>query len=242
MHKLIRTILDIIFPPLCVGCKTTLKDTAEPVCTTCKNNISLQDAFYCSECHKRMPAISGRIKKCLCKNSFILGSATFYTPGTTQELIKLLKYKGITSAAPVLGDLLAQFIARSGISLKNFLVIPIPLAKQRERERGYNQSELIAKSFIKKVELPESVLLSSALTRQKNTKPQTEMASWQERVKNVRGMFRVAQPENIKGKSIVLVDDVYTSGATSREAVATLKAAGARRVVVLAVAKTRNPY
>ena len=114
--------------------------------------------------------------------------------------------------------------------------MPIPLHKNRERERGFNQSEAIAKIIASELNLQ---LKKDLLVRAKETKIQAELKDWNQRKNNLAGAFQIPQPEGIKGKNIILVDDVYTSGATINEAVKTLKENGAKKIIALVIAKAR---
>lgn len=115
-------------------------------------------------------------------------------------------------------------------------VIPIPLSKDRLRERGFNQSLLLAKAVADHYRLN---LVDNVLKRTKETKTQSGLKDWEERKENVKNCFALENPELIKGKNIILVDDVYTSGATMNEAAETLRANGARKIIALVIAKAR---
>jgi ComF family protein len=115
-------------------------------------------------------------------------------------------------------------------------MIPIPLHPKKERERGFNQSLLIAEA-LRDFLSGSPPLISQILVRVKNTKAQAEIKDSDKRKENVRSCFAVKNPSEIKGKNIILIDDVFTSGATANEAVRTLKTAGARRILVLVLAK-----
>ena len=124
----------------------------------------------------------------------------------------------------------------AGFSLDGYTLIPMPLHSSREKERGFNQSELLAEIISKTFNLP---LEKNILIRAKNTRAQAELTDWEERQANLQNAFTVANPENLKGKNIILVDDVYTSGATMSAAAETLRASGAKKIIGLVLAKTR---
>jgi len=114
------------------------------------------------------------------------------------------------------------------------LIIPIPLHPSRERGRGFNQSEAIAEEISKTLGVK---LMTGNLIRIKNTKPQPEIKGLEKRQENIAGCFAVKNPELIKGKKIIPIDDVFTSGSTMNEAVKILRKAGAARVIGLVIAK-----
>ena len=112
------------------------------------------------------------------------------------------------------------------------LIVPVPLYKSRYRERGYNQSAVLAHEVASYLDLP---VVEDALSRVKKTRMQKQMTA-AERAANVQGAFAVARPDKIAGQDILLLDDVYTSGATSGECVRVLKAHGAKSVTILTIA------
>jgi len=112
----------------------------------------------------------------------------------------------------------------------------MPLHKNREEKRGFNQSELLSEEISKILTLP---IINGAILRIKETKPQAELRGWEQRKVNMEKSFSVSNPEKIAGKNIILVDDVCTSGATANEAVKTLKENGAKKIIVLVVAKIK---
>lgn len=166
--------------------------------------------------------------------TFLAGAAASYDKPAVKELIHVLKYKGARSAARPLGALLARYLERAAPPelLARAVLAPIPLSAGRARERGYNQAEEIAKVTAELLKLP---LDASIIGRIRHTKPQTEIAARDARLKNVIGSFKAS--EGARGKNIILIDDVYTTGGTMSEAVKTLKAAGARRVIAIAAAR-----
>jgi len=157
-----------------------------------------------------------------------------------RELIHLLKFGGVRPAANVLGRMLAEAIAafepefhQEGVAL-----VPVPLHRTRLRQRGFNQAELIARAAIRISPLRDRLhLCAGVLERTRETASQIGLTSHQRR-ENLRGAFAVAQPELVKGREVLVVDDVYTTGATVSECVRVLRRAGATKVWVATVART----
>ncbi|MDO8500183.1 MAG: phosphoribosyltransferase family protein [bacterium] len=116
----------------------------------------------------------------------------------------------------------------------NMVFIPIPLYKSRERKRGFNQSGLIAEFLGKHFNI---AVETKAVCRIKNTLPQIEMKTDYDRQKNIAGVFKVETPDAVKGKIVILIDDVLTSGATLEEAARVLKSAGAKSIWAAVVAR-----
>jgi ComF family protein len=149
-------------------------------------------------------------------------------------LIHNLKFRGVRDAAKPLAELVAKYLTSIPVDLNDFLLIPIPLSRLRRNERGFNQTEEIARHLTRLVPLRTR---TDILTRTRHTKPQTETADVAERRRNVLSCFSVAKPDAIAQKDILLLDDVATSGATLGEAARALKGAGARRIIGVTAAK-----
>jgi len=156
-----------------------------------------------------------------------------------RELIHLLKYGGVRPAANVLGRMLADAIAtlEPEFQAHSVAVIPVPLHRSKLCQRGFNQAELIARAAVKLSEPGERLRLCTALERKRETASQIGLTSHQRR-ENLRGAFEVSQPELVKGREVLVVDDVYTTGATVSECARVLRRAGATRVWVATVART----
>lgn len=228
MDNLLKTFLDLIFPPKCVGCKKF----GTVICPTCRENIEIDAFKKCIVCQK--PTIKG-FTHTSCIN--------LYTP---ERLIALYSYKGSVKNFILRGkfgpkffylfdyliDLSLPVLIEFGISFGcNALIIPMPLHKERLTYRGFNQSELIADALSKKLVLPVN---KKALVRSKKGLVQAHLTKI-DRKKNVESAFEVRT--SIKGRDIILVDDVCTTGATFLSAAKALKAAGARFVWCFALAK-----
>lgn len=163
--------------------------------------------------------------------------------GTMRSLLHLLKYDGLEPVAAKLGVLLAaQVMAIDGLPAK-MVVVPVPLYEGKRRERGFNQSELLARATCDAMRrlCPawEGELALRALVRQRATASQAGL-TMQERRRNLRGVFSVPAPEKLRGRDVLLIDDIYTTGATARACSAALKKAGAARVWVATVARAQR--
>lgn len=154
-----------------------------------------------------------------------------------RELIHLLKYEQVQPAAVVLGRMLAEAMTglESAWTPNPVVVVPVPLHARKLRQRGFNQSELIARHAIKLA--GRLVLHSRVLQRRRETQSQIGLTRHQRR-ENLRGAFVVARPEEIAGRDVLLVDDVFTTGTTVSECARVLRRAGASKVFVATVART----
>ena len=147
-----------------------------------------------------------------------------------RESIHALKYRGIRAAADILSGLMAEYIRRNPVSVD--VVVPTPLHVQRIRSRGYNQSALLARGIGLRLVLP---IREDLLTRTANSPPQVEAQTRDERRNNVTGSF--ACLEDASGLTILLIDDVATTGSTLSECALVLKDAGASKVYALTLAR-----
>ena len=166
--------------------------------------------------------------------------------GGLRELVHLLKFNRVRPAANVLGRMLAEALTSLDQSFEpaglfdrgRIAVIPVPLYKSRRRQRGFNQAELIARAALKAYPARARLqLLPDVLLRTRDTHSQIGLTSHQRR-ENLRGAFAVPRAAEVTGREVILVDDVYTTGATASECARVLRRAGASRVYVATVART----
>lgn len=251
--KIIEIFSEILFPRHCLGCRMNLG--AGVICEPCLSGISTNNAFFCGECEARLPIA---LKICHPNVPCIMGAAGFYDDPVLKTLVHNLKFRNVREAAEPLAELMARYISSviPGLARNprleiinsgkhgsrpggrddkaNFLLLPIPLSKHRQYERGYNQAEEIAKKLAEKISLP---LMADGLVKIKNSKPQSETKDLKERRENLQGCFAVPNPSAVAGRKILLIDDVTTSGTTFLEAASALKAAGAGKIIAVAAAK-----
>ena len=201
--KIFNKILAVLFPQKCLGCK---KEN-EILCSDCLLKINRPDTPY----------LNG------------VRIAANYQDLVLKKALWLLKYRGAKQLAKPLAELIKERVWKK-METKDWLVIPIPLSKNKMRRRGYNQAELIAK------ELSDNIC-ADVLLKKFHTKSQVEVKDKEERLANIIGSFEAKNSETITGKKIILIDDVLTTGATMREAKKVLKQAGAKKVVGVVVAR-----
>lgn len=225
-------VLDILFPPICINCQQFLNDKNKLICEQCLSLIKFNNTLFCPVCRARL-ADNKRI--CHYDSHYLLAAAGNYDDLVLQNLIHYFKYKSFKNLAPVLGEILIKYLnsLNPQFSILNSIVIPISLHPRRERRRGFNQAKLIAKILAENFNLE----ISEDLKRTKNNKPQVECRDSETRTKNIENCFEIKNPEKIRGKNILLIDDVFTSGATMNEAVKILKQNNARKIIALVLAK-----
>jgi ComF family protein len=231
MSGIFEQFIDLIFPPRCIICKSkSLKIVCEacgskikyikpPICRICGKP---KDRFFkddlCDDCcHENVPFVMAR-------------SAAFYE-GPIKDAIHKFKFNGRTRLLSFLGRLMVAYLENGDIRSGTIdLVVPVPLSKNREKQRGYNQSKLLAEEIAKHFSIK---IDDVSLKKIKDVTPQFELAR-EQRLTHVKGAFESAP---VAGHNILLVDDIYTTGATAKEASRALRSAGAKKVSVLTLAR-----
>ena len=231
---LIDHLLNLVFPPRCFGCGKL--DTW--LCPTCRQQIPWVSPPYCPRCGRAMAASPGAICSFCSSYPLCLDSvrAAVEFDGLIRQAVHAFKYQGQRVLAQPLGGLMAQ--AWDSRPVPFDCVMPVPLHPRRLQERGYNQSLLLANELSKEVDL---AVLSKVLVRSRMTRTQTELSAG-ERRENVAGAFALTAGSDVSGQSILLIDDVCTTGATLDACASTLKAAGAAAVFAYTLSRARwNP-
>jgi ComF family protein len=241
-----------LFPADCRICSSPLLQVSRlPVCPNCLKLLHPLSSSLCARCGEALPySISNdaRIERecriCqLAEPPFERAVAYGAYDGALRDLVHLLKFDQVRPAAKPLGRLLAIVATKLEPSLPAGLiaVVPVPLFARKETQRGFNQADLIARAALKQVgsSVPGKrfELLDHTLVRTRNTGSQIGLTRHQRR-ENLRGAFKVANPTRVCGRNILLVDDVYTTGATASECTRVLLRAGAARVWVATVGRT----
>ncbi|MGC1963828.1 MAG: ComF family protein [Candidatus Sulfotelmatobacter sp.] len=244
------SLFTVLFPSDCRICGTPLvKISRLPVCQECLDAMPAIGGGVCSICGERLfssyavAGVAGEPRCGLCRRiepPFARAAAYGSYESGLRELIHLLKYGGVRPAANVLGRMLAEAIAmlEPEFPADSVAVIPVPLHRTKLRQRGFNQAELIARAAMKIRQRGDRLhLCTEVLERKRETASQIGLTSHQRR-ENLRGAFAVAQPESVKGREVLVVDDVYTTGATVSECARVLRRAGVTKVWVATVART----
>lgn len=166
-------------------------------------------------------------------NKEIFSVFSFKTDSDMQKIIHHFKYSGFTKIGNLFGSILADELLKSTLNVSEYDIIThVPLFVSKERSRGYNQSAVLAEAMNKKLSLD---YIPDLLKRIKDTKSQTYMKK-EERIANVKNVFRLDDKYEIKGKKIILVDDVMTTGSTVSECIKVLKKKGCEKVLAAAIA------
>jgi ComF family protein len=225
--ELKRMALDLLFPQWCVGCGRT----GSFICSSCRSLLAPVTMPLCPLCGRPQP--SGILcPSCTSWQAEIDGiRSPFRFEGVMRDAIHQLKYRNLRGLATPLAQLLNDYLVIH--PLPGEVLVPVPLHPKRLRERGYNQSVLLARELSKLTSLP---LIVDCLARQRHTSPQARTATVEERRSNVSGAFKCPNGRVWK-KQVLLIDDVATSGATLDACAGELKAAGATSVWGLVMAR-----
>jgi len=231
--KIFKTLVNLIFPINCVGC-----DKEETwICDNCSQKIAQNTIHYCLNCKKQTKL--GEICHDCAPRFFIdrIWIASDFQNKYLSQLIKLYKYKFAQNISNFLGFFLLDFFKNQVLSqekkllAKNILIIPVPLHSKRLRWRGFNQSEKLASIIANELKIPISI---NNLKRIKFKKPQATLKK-EDRIKNIHQAF-TWHGDRLNNQSIILVDDVTTTGATLNECANVLKENGAKEVWGLVLA------
>lgn len=231
-------VLHILLPRVCFGCGCDLKwNAAAPLCPTCENGLVLPGPLICQRCGVVLKSGGAHCFHCRgskadkykCK---IIRSACNFNE-FSRGLVHALKYQGATYVAPYMGGVMAHRFGMLPELTRVNLVLPVPLFAARQKKRGYNQSELLAREFCKQTGL---VLDTTSLVRVRDTGSQTKLGR-QARVTNMSGAFAVKNSAAVKGKTVLLIDDVATTGSTLEACAQALRQAGAKRVMAFTFAR-----
>ena len=229
-HPLVRAaraVLDLLVPMACVECG----DEGSPLCLRCEPTLPSLRRPYCSRCAEpNAPLICRRCSQT--HPAFDRIRAPYLAEGAARELIHRLKYNDARAYSERIAELLAAFVEREQIGAD--VIMPVPLHPSRERERGYNQSALIARDLARAVGIATD---SRSLRRVTGGPAQVTLPGADARRAGVEGAFEC---EPISAVTVLLIDDVVTTGATMSDCARALKRAGARVVVGLAFTRQRH--
>lgn len=210
-------MINLIFPAHCISC-------------------GISKTYCCDQCLARLP----NAKPAPGRNITALFD---YNDKRVHQLIWLLKYRGVREIAKIFANAIYDRVLDDlsememfGAAGDNWVVVPIPLSARKQRRRGFNQTEEIAKALLR-LNSRNFEAGFDLLARVKDTQSQMSLGKRRERWENVADAFRVGEPDQVRGRNLLLLDDVSTTGATLTEARRVLNAAGARNITALAVAQ-----
>ena len=231
-------ISDVVFPPLCIGCSHVLRHEEEKVfCKTCRKDIHYLTGSHCPVCGTLFPdspAGNHLCGSCLEESPrYTIARAALMYDGIVLDAIHQFKYSQNLAFGQALAKIFAGFDFPDIDWHRYDVIVPVPLHIRRLRSRGFNQSLILARALGERHKIRVDF---SLLKRRKFTLTQTGLNK-KERELNIKGVFEVTCPQKAKAKNILLIDDVFTTGATINECAKTLKKSGAACVAALTLAR-----
>lgn len=231
LKKILKRLAEKVVPARCLSCNLP----GAYLCPDCESYLPYLEQSLCPVCTQG--AVDGFTHP-LCRSRFAPDRlfVPFRYSGVMAVAVKKMKYRSATALADFLAHLLVEEMAESDFVLGHeAILVPVPLHPVKQLERGFNQAALLSESLGKLLKIE---VVNGVLRRIRETPSQTKLKG-KEREKNVRGAFGIDKKKDhpFRGKDIILVDDVFTTGATVRECCRVLKKAGARYVYVVAVVK-----
>lgn len=211
MKRLLEGVLDLLYPPRCPFCRRLLRGKEKGVCRDCA-------ARY------RQSAIRREIR-----HAALCVAPLRYEDAVRESLLRY-KFRGTTAYGRVYAEYLAKAIDETGISCD--IITWVPLSRRRLRRRGYDQARILAEETAELLGLPCERLLEKRV----HTRPQSGIDSAEKRRENAKGVYACCAPEKLRGKRVLLIDDIVTTGATLSECAAVLEKAGSAAVYAAAVA------
>lgn len=229
-RDIVSGVLDLLYPPFCLICE---KPGNAILCAECIEKIDLIGKTYCHTCGT--PYEGYECKECRDRTyAFEFARAAGVFDGPLREAIHKLKYGGYIMIADPLAEIMVRCLPDTTLIGKVDLVVPIPIHRSRIPERGFNQAEELARRFCNRVGLP---IATDVLIKKKKTRHQVNL-SMDERGINLQGAFAVKNAAKLAGKRVLLIDDVFTTGATLNEAATTLRESGAKQVYAYTLARS----
>jgi competence protein ComFC len=239
--KGLKNLLNLVYPPFCGICGKKLltkKEENLSICADCFSKRKKNPAPYCAGCGRSLYNLAGSVEVCWeCSGKtfyYERAWAFFVYEGTIKEALHRLKYSKKFSLSKLFCSLLILKLRENPEVLDKIeAVLAVPLHSAKLREREFNQAHTLAAPIVKEFKLRD---ITKCLKRSRATRPQSELDK-KERFNNVKGAFEVTNPELVNKKNLLLIDDLFTTGATLNECAIVLKNAGAGKIHCLAFAR-----
>jgi ComF family protein len=230
VRSLLKSLADFAFPPICYGCDSEVE--AGLVCEACRLDLFTHELAVCPKCGRPCTRTAETCGQCKVEFSLsrVRGLGLYVPP--FDKLIQAFKYSGKTKVGELLGRALSALVQQDEVLSAADAVCPVPLHPARLRERGFNQSLLLAAAISMSTRIP----LAEFLVRTRNTPTQTRKMNPEARLKNLARAFRLKLDAGVDGKTVLLVDDVMTTGATLDQAARELLKGGAASVLGAVIA------
>lgn len=221
-----RFLLDLLYPPSCALCE----EDGAFLCQSCEAALPRADGQRCRRCW--LPLTGGRCYACAeDQPAFVALRSRYRYTGEARRLVHAFKFQGQSCLAEALGGEIAALVTEHSLAVD--AVTPVPLRSHRQRERGYNQAALLGREASKRLGLP----LLEALARRGSSETQAQAPSAEQRRRNVAAAFSFRPGSDVAGLSLLLVDDVATTGATLHACTRVLLDSGAARISAITLAR-----
>ncbi len=224
-------LISWLFPLRCPVCDRPVKPFGESVCLPCLYRLKYVKPPRCMRCGRHVEEGAEHCRDCGGRQAHFHSGRALYEYESAAGAIYRLKYKGRREYGDFFGKEIGKYLGSFIEDTKAEALVPIPLHPKRLRQRGYNQAQVIAEAISEYTGIP---VVKDLLIRVKNTRPLKEQSP-RERQNNLKKAFNVGR-NDVKLKTIIVIDDIYTTGATMEEAARTLSAAGVERIYFITLA------
>ncbi len=231
LRRAARSAVRLLFPLRCPFCDGIVASFGEKLCGKCAGRQRLLMPPYCMKCGKKLRDEGELCHDCREKDHVFIRGRALYEYESAAGTLYRLKYGGRQEYADFLGEEMAFYLGGFIRETRPDALIPIPLHKWRKRRRGYNQAALLARSLGHYLDIPVE---ENCLMRVKNTRP-LKCQNPKERQNNLKKAFNIEE-NDVKLKTVIIVDDIYTTGSTVDEAARTLAACGVERIYFVTLA------
>lgn len=234
--KFKKIILDTLFPINCFSCGAADRW----LCDDCLAGMKILERQFCPQCEE-IEIPEGRLcasckEKKVSLLDGLLQSASYENPHI-KKMIFALKYRFVQELSSPLASIIVKAALRNDIPIPDYIV-PVPLHSRRLRWRGFNQAQLLAEHFSEELVPFYKIKVANILQRTKNKKPQMEIKKYRDRLSSVKDIFSLKNDSpKIRNKTILLIDDIATTGATLQECARVLKKSGAKKVFAAVIAR-----
>jgi len=234
VHRLFTFCVGAVFPASCYGCGAA--DTY--LCAECAGNVGALPQPQCPHCGTRLPfgQLPNACRATLRLSRFFCCSD--YHNARVREMIHDFKYSRAFALAPALANSMHAWLTNDGyaplFAEHTVLVVPVPSHPKRERERGFHPAAVLAREFAHQMNL---AYVPDVLLKTRNNQQQVETKNAAERRENVKGVFALNKPELVRGRTVLIVDDVCTTGATLTECAKAIRTGNPKAIWALALAK-----
>ncbi|MBU1862293.1 MAG: ComF family protein [Candidatus Omnitrophica bacterium] len=235
----IHTFVNLVYPARCIACGLLLVYNEDHICNNCYNKIKLLHTPLCKKCSREIARFSTQNDICTpCKSTVFYFKRCFSVvqyDELTKAIFHEIKFKKRRSCITIFKNhILSKLNALDNALFTNTIVIPVPLDRRRQKERDFNQSEILAKYISSFFHLRHK---TNMLKRIKQSIPQS-ILNKKMRLHNLEGAFCVRNKTEVNQKKVLVVDDIFTTGSTVNECAKVLKQAGATEIMVFTLART----